>query len=198
MNVITCIVILTNVLDFSNNYYYSEDPPQVLDVAPSNLTLSAHSQGKIQCRVYSKRVPVIWWFKQSDGTTDYDIKYRNKFYSRINSSLQVYPVPEQSNVYLSKMAIFSARNEDSGLYVCVAMTESGKDFKNVLVTVSEDSADSDLSYYCDYLLFLIPVAFALIPVSLWCCFRKKRWEKQPNVAGIIPYNFEEKNCTTHV
>lgn len=195
-----CFEVSFACLDFSSKY--SREPPHVLDVTPTNLTISPREQAKIQCKVYSKRIPVIWWFKQSDNL-DYDIKYNDKFYRRINSTLQVYAVPGQANVYLSKMSIFHAGSEDSGLYVCVAMTESGKDYRSTLVTVLKVH-DSFYRSYRFYLLFLIPLVFALVPISLWCYFRS-RWKgfgkdkSHFGGTGIVHvYKFQDKMCTTHV
>lgn len=156
------------------SHYYSVQPPELLDIIPSNITINQSMQIIMQCKVYSKQPPVIWWFKQSD-VTDYDIHYSNKFYNRINTSVLVYPVPNELNVYLSKLNIYHAREADSGIYVCLAMTEGGKDYKDAVVnvvTISNNYCEPQTSFF---LLFLIPLVFVLIPTVVWLCyFRKKK------------------------
>lgn len=133
----------------------------------------------IQCRVYSKQPPVIWWFKQSDGT-NYDIQYSDKYYNRINTSVQVYAVPHEYNVYMSKLNIHQTRGGDSGVYVCVAMTESGKDYKEAIVNViTVESQEARQNSF--FILFLIPIIFALIPITIWLCYYKRKRQTQKTV-----------------
>lgn len=158
------------IIDSVNQY--SGQPPELLDIIPSNVTINQNMQIIIQCKVYSKQPPVIWWFKQSDGT-NYDIQYFDKYYNRINTSIQVYAVPHELNIYLSKLNIYHAREVDSGVYVCVAMTESGKDYKDAIVNVITTNSywEPHTSFF---LLFLIPVAFAAVPIIVWLCYYRKK------------------------
>ncbi|KAK4875837.1 hypothetical protein RN001_012259 [Aquatica leii] len=158
------------VLDSLNKYSYQ--PPELLDVIPLNTTIASNMQVIIQCRVYSQRPPVIWWFKESDES-NYDIKYSGKYYLQINTSVQVYGIPHESNVYLSKMYIYHAQGSDSGKYVCFAMTASGMAHKDASIKVITNDTywESDTSFV---LLFLIPITFALIPITIWLCYYRKK------------------------
>ncbi|XP_018325673.1 fibroblast growth factor receptor-like 1 [Agrilus planipennis] len=157
------------ITDFTK---YSGMPPELLDVIPSNVTVQQNAQIIIQCKVYSQQPPVILWFKQSDST-NYDIQYFDKFYIRINTSVQVHPVPHEVNVYMSKLNIHDIREIDSGLYVCVAMTEHGKDLKHATVKVISSTTNWE-PHTSFSLLFLIPLVFALIPVTVWLCYYRKK------------------------
>ncbi|KAF5292479.1 hypothetical protein FQA39_LY14026 [Lamprigera yunnana] len=158
------------VVDSLNKYNYQ--PPELLDVVPLNATIAPNMQMIIQCRVYSQRLPVIWWFKESDET-NYDIKYSGKYYLQINTSIQAYGIPQESNVYLSKLYIHRAQEQDSGKYVCFAMTETGMAHKDASIKVitSDKYWKSDSSFV---LLFLIPITFALIPITIWLCYYRKK------------------------
>lgn len=77
------------------------------------------------------------------------------------------------NVYLSKYLIFNARDVDSGLYACLAVTEYGKDYKNVFIEVPRSEYGGENESFS--LLFLIPFTLILAPVAVWLCYyRRKR------------------------
>ncbi|KAF2880027.1 hypothetical protein ILUMI_26148 [Ignelater luminosus] len=169
---------------------YSVQPPELLNIIPSNITINQSMQIIMQCKVYSKQPPVIWWFKQSD-MTNYDIHYSDKYYNRINTSVLVYPVPNELNVYLSKLNIYHAREADSGIYVCVAMTEGGKDYKDAVVNVVTipNNCEPQTSFF---LLFLIPLVFVLIPTVVWLCYFRK---KKKDLRHVNAHNHQDVHLT---
>lgn len=154
----------------------------MLSVAPENSTIPENSHLIIQCKASSATPLQIWWFKQTEGQ-ETGIKYFNKYYFPINNSDQFYPVPGEVNLYLSKLSIYNAREVDSGVYACAAISNSGLAYKIAVVRVTAAGA----AWYAEWevhtsflLLFLIPLLLALIPVTVWLCYyrRKKRDERR--------------------
>lgn len=147
-------------------------PPEILSIKPANSTITQNTHLTIQCRVSSQSPPAIWWFKQTDRITE--IQYNNRYYDRINTSNPFYTMRDEINVYLSKLNIYNAREINSGVYVCAAVTNSGMDYKSAEVSVIS-TAVYGKSHPPFWLLFLIPLLFALIPCTAWLCYyRKKR------------------------
>lgn len=147
-------------------------PPELLSIEPENSTITQNTHLTIQCKVSSQSPPAIWWFKQTDRITE--IQYNNRYYDRINTSDPFYTMRDEVNVYLSKLNIYNAREMDSGVYVCAAVTNSGMDYKSAAVNVISNTVYGK-SHPPFSLLFLIPLFFALIPVTVWLCYyRKKR------------------------
>lgn len=166
------------VVDRNNKTNYP--PTELLDVIPPNATIEINMRVIIQCRVYSQLPPTIWWFKESDAT-NYDIKFSGKYYLQINKSVSAYSVPHESNVYLSKLYIYHAKEVDSGKYVCFALTDSGTAQKDATVNVisTEKYWEPQSSFV---LLFLIPIIFALIPITIWLCYYRKKRKNNQKVA----------------
>ncbi|XP_017773535.1 PREDICTED: fibroblast growth factor receptor 4 [Nicrophorus vespilloides] len=156
---------------------YEGEPPKLLEIFPSNSTIKPYSSVVVQCRVSSIHVPMILWFKQIENGLRYDLKYSEKYYIRINASHNVYPLPNDENVFVSKLNIHNVTYLDSGTYFCVAVTELGMDNQNFTIKVV-----STLSYYEQptsfSTLFLIPLPFVLIPVTVWLCYYKNKRAKK--------------------
>ncbi|XP_057651775.1 uncharacterized protein LOC130891191 isoform X1 [Diorhabda carinulata] len=146
---------------------YSGSPPQVYPLKISNITGPINMEFTIQCKVNSEVPPTIIWFKSCYGQKC-DFKYYQTCYCHINTSISNY---NTGSTYLSKYLIFNARDVDSGTYVCLAVTQFGKDDQNVTISVPYTKSDND--FYS--LLFLIPFGFLLVPLLVWWCyFRKKK------------------------
>lgn len=145
--------------------------PRIVEITPSNSTVPVYTQVIIKCKVYSKHPLFIWWFKQSDGSF-YDIKYLDKFYSRIRTSIQVYPVPNEADTYLSKLNIHNVTVADSGNYACVGVTEHGIEKDYAMLRVLGNANWEPRTSFS--LLFLIPLAFALVPTTVWLCYYRKK------------------------
>lgn len=121
----------------------------------------------IQCNVTSEIPPTIVWFK-SCYRQKCDIKYEEICYCHINTSISYY---RMGNIHISKFSIYNARDVDSGVYVCAAITQYGQHLQNVTIKVpSTRNQNESFS-----LLFLIPISLILVPFSVWlCCYRRKK------------------------
>uniref|UniRef100_A0A1Y1K216 Ig-like domain-containing protein n=1 Tax=Photinus pyralis TaxID=7054 RepID=A0A1Y1K216_PHOPY len=169
------------VIVVDRNVKSNYQPAELLDVIPPNATIEINTRVIIQCRVYSQLPPTIWWFKESDAT-NYDIKFSGKYYLQINKSVSAYSVPHESNVYLSKLYIYHAKEVDSGKYVCFALTHNGTAQKDTTINVvpTDKYWEPKRSFV---LLFLIPIIFALIPVTIWLCYYRRKRKNMQKVTG---------------
>ncbi|XP_072380116.1 uncharacterized protein [Diabrotica undecimpunctata] len=145
---------------------YTGAPPQVYPLKISNITGPINMEFTIQCKVTSEVPPKIIWFKSCFGQKC-DFRYHQTCYCHINTSISNY---NTGNTYLSKYLIFNARDVDSGTYVCLALTQFGKDDQNVTINVPCKKSDSELYS----LLFLIPFGLLLIPLVVWLCYYRKK------------------------
>lgn len=152
--------------------------PKVLDVLPMNVTIREHTKIVIQCKVYSEFVlpPLIWWLKQlEEPSTSFPILYNNKTYLNMKTSQK----EVGNHTYISKLIIERPLDTDSGIYTCLAINIFGASEQNVLVDIIAN--DKDWQGQNSFLiLFLIPIAFALVPVSAWLFlyfYRKKKLQK---------------------
>lgn len=144
----------------------------------------------IQCKVYSDYVPpVIWWLKKLEFPIDdsnFSIQYNNKTYINLKTSQK-----ELGNhTYISKLIIEKSNRSDSGMYTCFAVNIYGSNGKDVYIDVVplNNEWNSSTSFL---LLFLIPLGFALIPISVWLCvffYRKKKLRKL-STDNIISFDF---------
>lgn len=94
--------------------------------------------------------------------------------------------PTGRDVYLSKLIINEVRLQDEGFYACVALSLRGHNIREAYLEVYAADSDDDLEdYWSDYieedvdmptdpkrfwLLFLMPVGLALLPLSVWLCY----------------------------
>lgn len=147
---------------------YEGTPPHVAPLKTSNLTGQLNMEFTIQCNVTSVIPPTIIWFKKCYGQKC-DIEYDKICYCHINKSVTVYNI---GNTYLSKYLIFNARDIDSGLYACLAVTEYGKDYKNVFIKVPSSNYKGENESFS--LLFLIPFTLILAPVAVWLCYYRRK------------------------
>lgn len=88
------------------------------------------------------------------------------------------------NTYISKMNIFNAKEIDSGLYACLAVTEYGKDYKYVTINVpdADGKRDGNNSFP---LLFLVPLSLVIAPILVWLCyFRRKKKKKSVTAIAV--------------
>lgn len=155
---------------------YESDPPKVLSIHPENFTLPQNSRLIIQCNASSTTPLRIWWLKQTDKQDKSAIKYFDKYYYPINNSDRFY-VQAETHVYLSKLNVYNARETDSGVYACAAVSNSGLDFKMAVVKVISINGPwySEWEPHTSFLLlFLIPIVLALIPVTVWLCYYRKK------------------------
>lgn len=147
---------------------YDGFPPYVAPLRTSNMTNQANMEFTIQCNVTSEVPPTIFWFKTCYGQKC-DIKFNKICFCHLTSSISNY---NTSNIYISKFSIFNARDVDTGMYTCLAMTQYGENSQNVTIIVpASHLKDSNGSFS---LLFLIPTVLLIIPLVLWIFYHRRR------------------------
>lgn len=142
--------------------------PNVLEFQPSNVTVYREMRIVIQCKVYSILPVEIRWFKEDQN----GFIYKNISYVMLNYSQHVYI---DRDIYLSKLIIDKAHENDSGVYMCAAINSLGPVFRTANVTVlSYPSSKEYRESNSFYLLFLIPLGLALLPIIVWLCYYRKK------------------------
>lgn len=149
---------------FTEENSYNLPPPSINSLKTSNITTQLNIEFTIQCNVSSMIPPSIFWFKKCYGSKC-ELEYDNVCYCHPNVNATSYSVGQ---IHISKINIFNAKDLDSGFYACLAMTEYGKDYKNVTINVP----DNDNGNNSFRLLFLIPLALVVIPLVAWFCYLK--------------------------
>lgn len=175
----------------------------MLDDLPTNTTALIGAQVVLQCRIHSKVLPTIKWFRKQDTTS---IAMQNEddtneleassrvvhFYENTYQHLESADARGPSeNTYLSKLIFNRVTEHDGGLYVCVGINYRGYKWREAYLNVV-DHDDYDDQHLMDssgqimdksfgtrelLLLFLIPVGLAMVPLSMWTCyviFRKRK------------------------
>ena len=179
--------VFTQLVRLSVSAKYAGTKPEVLSVMASpNSTIVPTSQVVIQCKVKSEIPPEIRWFKECTTRSCEDfsrLRYDGSCYCSLDTSNPgAYPRGD-SNIYMSKLFIPNSSNGDSGTYVCVVITVYGENHKNVTIKVgdmNDNVNNSGNSINSFRLLFLIPLFFVLVPVTIWLGFyrRKKKSRRQ--------------------
>lgn len=137
-------------------------------IDPKNITIPTNTELVIRCSVNNPSS--IMWFKETDAN-GYDIMYDGHYYSKLSTTIYPNHVLE-STEYQSKLSIRKVSLSDSGVYVCVGVNEDSIKTEVNVVSVIGYNWEPHTSFS---LLFLIPLAFALVPITVWLCyFRKKR------------------------
>lgn len=77
-------------------------------------------------------------------------------------------------VYLSKLILNDVTEHDAGFYVCVAINYGGykiqEAYLDVLDTLDDENNEHEPGIRSLFLLFLIPIGLALLPLTLWICY----------------------------
>ncbi|XP_048522528.1 titin homolog isoform X2 [Dendroctonus ponderosae] len=157
---------------------YEGPPPSVQSLLTSNITNQLNMEFTIQCNVTSVIPPTVIWFKKCYGSKC-DIDYDGICYCHLNITASSYNI---GNTYISKMNIFNAKEIDSGLYACLAVTEYGKDYKYVTITVPDVDGKNNNSNSFP-LLFLIPLALIIVPLLVWLCYFRRKTKKPLSVVN---------------
>ncbi|KAM7362759.1 fibroblast growth factor receptor isoform 1-T6 [Cochliomyia hominivorax] len=213
-NILDVKLVRTFQLDIKNS---SLRIPEFLDAYPLNKTISRGSQAVFQCRVFSEEYPTIKWFRRLHNFNYND--YNENKHSIVNYNGQAYELlttarvkPTARDVYLSKLIINDVRLRDGGFYACVALSLRGHNIREAYLKVlnsdDDDDVDADLEdYWSDYsvednvmptdpksfwLLFLMPVGLALLPLSVWLCYfiHKRYTNKKDNLMDQGKYSEE--------
>lgn len=154
--------------------------PELIDDLPANTTALIDSQVVLQCRVRSKVQPSIKWFRQQDSNSELPIDENNNYNSRVIQYFEnTYELLESAgekiltdDTYLSKLILNNVSERDTGFYVCVGINYRGFKIRQAFLNViyPDDSELHSQSSKEFYLLFLIPVGLAIIPIILWCIY----------------------------
>ncbi|GAB0097765.1 hypothetical protein DMENIID0001_134310 [Sergentomyia squamirostris] len=185
----------------------ADAPPEFIGLG-TNVSVPLDGTAVLQCKVYSRNIPSIRWFRRQDNTSNYPsfagdsyshvIQYLESTFESVESSGQKLV---DRDIYLSKFIINHVVEEDAGSYVCVSMNYNGYRIQEthleVLLPERRDGRNQFL------FLFLIPVLFAFIPLSMWFCFwlskrrRKLRMAKNSSqIAETDATNIPLRNNTT--
>ncbi|XP_068155780.1 fibroblast growth factor receptor 3 [Drosophila tropicalis] len=180
-------LVRTYQLDVKNS---SLAAPEFLDSYPSNKTAREDSRVVFQCRVHSEEHPTIKWFRRrsymgsvpvvdSQTTSNFStriVRYNGRTYELLSTAPEKLVSPQ---IYLSKLILNGIRPRDAGFYACVAISYRGHKIREAYLDVLEDvywsnyddseevvGGTSDPREF--YLLFLMPLGLALLPISVWC------------------------------
>ncbi|XP_059612152.1 fibroblast growth factor receptor-like 1 [Phlebotomus argentipes] len=155
-----------------------DSPPEFLGFG-ANVSVPLDGTAVLPCKVYSRIPPSIRWFKKQDNTSNYP-SFSGDSYTHVIQHLEsTFESVESSgqklvgrDTYLSKFIINHVTEEDSGFYVCVSMNYNGYRIQETLLHVMMPESQFLKNQF--FLLFLIPVLFAIIPLSMWLCFLLSR------------------------
>ncbi|XP_022907978.2 uncharacterized protein [Onthophagus taurus] len=153
--------------------------PSVLEITPNVNTPKINSQLILQCKVYSSVQPLeIYWFKQCDNCKK-KLMFNSTGYIRINTSDNDNVIQRELNIYISKLQIYKVGPLDDGVYACVGVNANYYDVKTLSVSIQHQyNWEPHISFS---LLFLIPLAFALVPITVWLCYYRNRQKQHHRV-----------------
>ncbi|XP_061387689.1 fibroblast growth factor receptor-like 1 [Musca vetustissima] len=186
-------LVRTYQLDIRNT---SQKIPEFLDGYPLNNTITLGFQAVFQCRVYCEEYPTIKWFRrlpERNKFTEYDslhsiVHYNGRAYELLTSAGEK---PLGHDIYLSKLILNKVQPHDEGFYACVAITVHGHSIREAYLQVdTSEYDDGSPAYWSDYseetgenndddatsdpsefwLLFLMPLGLALLPLTVWLCY----------------------------
>uniref|UniRef100_A0A182JQK6 receptor protein-tyrosine kinase n=1 Tax=Anopheles christyi TaxID=43041 RepID=A0A182JQK6_9DIPT len=170
--------------------------PELLDNLPANTTALAETQIVLQCRVHSMVQPTIKWFRRINkrlGEHNFNqnksIRYLENFYELLPSAGEKLL---SHDVYLSKLILYNASERDIGIYVCVGINYVGVSMADAYVnlvnpngTPLEEGVGG--GYFELMVLFLIPIALALVPLLGWIVLnvlRAKHHSKEKSLVQL--------------
>uniref|UniRef100_A0A182NZZ5 receptor protein-tyrosine kinase n=1 Tax=Anopheles epiroticus TaxID=199890 RepID=A0A182NZZ5_9DIPT len=151
--------------------------PELLDNLPANTTAVAETQIVLQCRVHSKVPPTIKWFRRINKRLGEHSFNQNKSIRYLENFYELLPSAGEKllshDVYLSKLILYDASERDIGIYVCVGINYVGVSMADAYVNLVNpngtpvEDGTSGGSYVELMVLFLIPIALALVPLAGW-------------------------------
>uniref|UniRef100_A0A7G3AHM8 receptor protein-tyrosine kinase n=1 Tax=Lutzomyia longipalpis TaxID=7200 RepID=A0A7G3AHM8_LUTLO len=169
----------------------ADSPPEFIGHG-ANVSIPLDGTAVLQCKVFSRIPPSIRWFRRQDNSSNYP-SFTGDSYTHVIQYLESTFESVQSagqklvgrDTYLSKFIINNVAEEDSGIYVCVSMNYNGYRIQETLLHVIGPERKHVRNQF--FLLFLIPILFAIIPVSMWLCFQlsRKRQRMQMKNASQI-------------
>ncbi|XP_050090914.1 uncharacterized protein LOC126574639 [Anopheles aquasalis] len=149
--------------------------PELMDNLPANTTAIVDTPIVLQCRVHSKVPPTIKWFRRLNkrlGEHSFNqnksIRYLENFYELLPSAGEK---PVAHDVYLSKLILYNASERDIGIYVCVGINYVGVSMADAYVNLVHANGmpvePGTGGYVGLMVLFLIPIALAMMPLLVW-------------------------------
>lgn len=140
--------------------------------------MSSGSNVVFQCRVFSKDLPSIKWFKKVDrlpnrsGPADTrHIQHLNNTYALLESTGDM---RLSGDIYLSKLILSNVALKDTGCYVCVALNTHGYEKQEAHLTIDGpdwwNTKARRGGLGATIWLFLIPTVFIMLPILIWMCF----------------------------
>ena len=154
-----------------------------MDTDPTHQSQTLGSRLVFQCKVSSEDYPTIKWFRrlppQNDSNRNEFVHYNGYAYELLNTPKEK---SLSNNLYLSKLIVNEIREEDVGYYACVAITIRGHSIRVFQLSMDTDSEQNE-DYWSEYdeetpgtdpkefwLLFLMPLGLALLPLMVWLCY----------------------------
>uniref|UniRef100_A0A182W1C7 receptor protein-tyrosine kinase n=1 Tax=Anopheles minimus TaxID=112268 RepID=A0A182W1C7_9DIPT len=149
--------------------------PELLDNLPANTTAIIDTQIVLQCRVHSKVQPTIKWFRRINKPLGEHNFNQNKSIRYLENSYELLPSAGEKllsyDIYLSKLILYNASERDIGIYVCVGINYVGVSmadaYVNLVHPIGTPVQESGGGYVGLMVLFLIPVALAVVPLVGW-------------------------------
>lgn len=92
--------------------------------------------------------------------------------------------------YLSKLILNNISEKDSGIYICVGINLRGFKIREVFLNIIKDDEDQTTDIRDLLLLFLIPVAFASLPLFIWGCYTCNRLRRENKSTENYEYKLE--------
>ncbi|KAL1137908.1 hypothetical protein AAG570_009603 [Ranatra chinensis] len=200
-----------------------ESPKEVKVRAPSEAVLRCQvtlpSKGTTSKKGLTVDSPIkVHWFKlitdqQSLRPLPTHIRYMDQLYQLLNSTT-IFRSISHSNVYQSRLTLRRTTMEDSGLYVCGVLTDTGIRYtRTVLTVLTEDiddkqdtSTSKEMSHkknslwevFSSVVVFVLCVIFACCWTLGICCYKMfQQAFKQPTTT-IAEQSERELEHTTHL
>ncbi|XP_052868946.1 fibroblast growth factor receptor-like 1 [Anopheles cruzii] len=186
------LVVIKSLLD------ESIPAPELLGNLPANTTAIVDTPIVLQCRVLSKVPPTIKWFRRINkrlGEHNFNqnksIRYLENFYELLPSAGEKLLA---NDVYLSKLILYNSSERDIGIYVCVGINYVGVSMADAYVNLLHPNGapveQSTGGYVGLMVLFLIPIALAVLPLLAWAVLnvlRTKHNSEHKSLANVSVY-----------
>lgn len=169
--------------------------PEILGDLPSNITTLPNTQAVFKCRVHSKVPPSIKWLKRTGPIYDTNQNYipiddKNLRANSIQPLESAGEMEVSEGEYLSKLILNNVSEKDSGIYICVGYNLRGFRIREVFLNIITDKKDQTTDMRDLLLLFLIPVAFASLPLFIWGCYVCNRLRRENKSTENYEYKLE--------
>uniref|UniRef100_A0A182ND26 receptor protein-tyrosine kinase n=1 Tax=Anopheles dirus TaxID=7168 RepID=A0A182ND26_9DIPT len=168
--------------------------PELLDNLPANTTAIVDTQIVLQCRVHSKVQPTIKWFRRINKRLGEHSFNQNKSIRYLENFYELLPSAGEKllshDVYLSKLILYNASERDIGIYVCVGINYVGVSMADAYVNLVYPNGtpvdEASRGYVELMVLFLIPIALALVPLLGWIVLNVLRAKHHAEEKSLVP------------